>query len=584
MLRTVFYALALTIALAMAVHAQGVDPAKVKAYADSISAETCRGGTLSTSGLTCRGATAAARVTWLRRFANGLRALQAVTPPPPVPPVDTQPTPPPPQPPPTPGAPALPREFALAPPAASRTITVAAGQDLQAAINAAQRGDALVLQAGATWTGNFSFPAKAGSCANGWVTVRSSATASLRPRGVRVTMADSQYMPTIVTPNSAAATTVRAGSCGYAFTGVRWTVSTTYVKPAQQYHIVLLGETGTAQSTLAQVPSDILLDRVIIHGRDSTNTSRCVSLNAARAEITDSQLRQCHAKGQDAQAIGGFNGAGPYRIENDHLEGSGENIMFGGSDPSVPNLVPADIVIRRNYIATPVAWKAGNPWTRKNLLELKSAVRVLIEDNVLEGNWTDGQTGLAVLFRSANQSGGCRLCRTTDVTFRRNLIRNTAGGINFIGDGNVDTTLRRVLATDNVIEVGAHAGDQRGFQILKGARDITVQRTVIAVAPGGSMSATAMVEGGAPCTFRDNVWARGMYGVMASGSGTNATTALNMGCGAGSWSWSNITMVGAAFAGYPTGTSWVASESAAPLAATIRAVVQQATAGVVVPP
>lgn len=62
--------------------AQGVDPAKVKAYADSISAETCRGGRLSASGLTCTGATAAARVTWLRRFANGLRALPAGTAPP----------------------------------------------------------------------------------------------------------------------------------------------------------------------------------------------------------------------------------------------------------------------------------------------------------------------------------------------------------------------------------------------------------------------------------------------------------------------------------------------------------------------
>lgn len=72
------YIATLTFALlviAGALGAQGVDPAKVKAYADSISRETCRGGTLSTSGLTCTGATRDPRATWLRRFANGLRAL-----------------------------------------------------------------------------------------------------------------------------------------------------------------------------------------------------------------------------------------------------------------------------------------------------------------------------------------------------------------------------------------------------------------------------------------------------------------------------------------------------------------------------
>lgn len=43
---------------------------------DSVRAETCRGGTLSASGLTCRGAQYAVRVTVIRRLANRLDSLE----------------------------------------------------------------------------------------------------------------------------------------------------------------------------------------------------------------------------------------------------------------------------------------------------------------------------------------------------------------------------------------------------------------------------------------------------------------------------------------------------------------------------
>ena len=39
-------------------------------------------------------------------------------------------------------------------------------------------------------------------------------------------------------------------------------------------------------------------------------------------------------------------GTGPYNIINNHLEGASENVMFGGADPDISNLVPADIEAR----------------------------------------------------------------------------------------------------------------------------------------------------------------------------------------------------------------------------------------------
>ena len=47
----------------------------------------------------------------------------------------------------------------------------------------------------------------------------------------------------------------------------------------------------------------------------------------------------------------GWNGPGPFLIENNYLEAAGENVMFGGSDPSIANLVPSNITIRRNLSA-----------------------------------------------------------------------------------------------------------------------------------------------------------------------------------------------------------------------------------------
>lgn len=56
------------------------DTTRIKVYTDSIRYETCRGGTLSPSGLICTGATSAPRVTVLRRHATAIEAAMRATP------------------------------------------------------------------------------------------------------------------------------------------------------------------------------------------------------------------------------------------------------------------------------------------------------------------------------------------------------------------------------------------------------------------------------------------------------------------------------------------------------------------------
>ena len=83
--------------------------------------------------------------------------------------------------------------------------------------------------------------------------------------------------------------------------------------------------------------------------------------------MLNSYISDIKAVNADSQAINGYNGAGPFTIENNYLEAAGENVLFGGADPAVTNLVPSDIVLRRNHLFKPLAWRnailaaAGEP-------------------------------------------------------------------------------------------------------------------------------------------------------------------------------------------------------------------------------
>src|SRR5215211_7729302 len=72
--------------------------------------------------------------------------------------------------------------FAGAWSANAATITVPVGGSVQSAINAAQYGDTIIVQAGAVYTGNIVLPLKSGT---GEIVIQSSRLSEL-PEGVRV--------------------------------------------------------------------------------------------------------------------------------------------------------------------------------------------------------------------------------------------------------------------------------------------------------------------------------------------------------------------------------------------------------------
>src|SRR3712207_5520063 len=169
--------------------------------------------------------------------------------------------------------------------------------------------------------------------------------------------------------------------------------------------------------TYASQAHHIIIDRSYMRpNTPSAHIRRAVALNSAYTDITNSYIQEIHQPGSDSQAIGGWNGTGPYNIINNQLESASENIMFGGGTFRIPNEMPSDIVIRGNYITKPLAWR-GAGYNVKNLFELKTGKRVLVEGNIFENNWVDGQDGTAIVLKLGNWDSSPQLL-TDEIVFR----------------------------------------------------------------------------------------------------------------------------------------------------------------------
>src|SRR5262249_3577235 len=178
----------------------------------------------------------------------------------------------------------------------------------------------------------------------------------------------------------------------------------------------------------------------------SKGQKRAIALNSGSATITGSYISDIKAVGQDAQAIAGWNGPGPYTIANNYLEAAGENVIFGGAEPAGPDLVPGELPVWNNVMAKPTAWRAER-WQVKNLFELKNARRVTIARNIFENNWQAAQSGFAILFTVRNQDGACPWCTIEQIRFEHNIVRHVAAAVSILGadDTHPSQTARAIV-------------------------------------------------------------------------------------------------------------------------------------------
>ncbi len=378
-----------------------------------------------------------------------------------------------------------------------KQIIVRAGGDFQAALDRAKSGDAIILQAGAKFTGAFILPNKAGS---EYITIQSSEAAKLPKDGERVSLKNAALMPKILSSGKGKPAIETAPEAHhYRFVGIE-------IAPANNDYIYNLVYLGAEKP--ADVPHHIEIDRCYLHSNLPGVTRRGIALNSTDTIVKNSYLEGFAGVGEETQGICGWSGTKNVKIINNYIEGGAENIMFGGSDPATADLIPEDIEIRGNHLNKPNEWR-NKKFTMKNLFELKNSRRVNFVGNYLENSWA----GSALTITVRNDGGTAPFSTIEDTLIKDNVIVNAADGLNVLGSDNLfpSRTLKRLNVINNLfLDIGGKTDLGQGYflQITDGEDILIANNTAF------NLGNVTNLYGVMPKNFlfRDNIVSHNSYG------------------------------------------------------------------------
>lgn len=354
-------------------------------------------------------------------------------------------------------APALPRSLPQLPSGYTNVVRLAAGGNLQSAINSAPANTEILLAPGATFNGALTIAGGAGC-------LRIATDLPSAPQSRVDTLAN---LATI---------TAGAGNKTIAISRNCVELDLLEVTNEQAKVTTLVSIQG---ATAADQPDRILVDRSWLHARGGKSVRRGVQANGSNITVRRSQITDMRDGTNQAQGVAQWNAIGPLLVEDNYMRYQSQGFMCGGAGGV--RYHPADITIRRNHIYSPPAWFV--PGVHLAGVETKDCHRILIEANVIEG----GEFG--ILNKSAAQGGACGqatiagspalvACGTDNTTVRWNIIHNTRNGINIpaVSGGGTQVRNHDALYQDNLIyDIGPDSkgwpgGAGKSLQIL-GAPD-----------------------------------------------------------------------------------------------------------------
>ncbi|PYN80940.1 MAG: hypothetical protein DMD96_12800 [Candidatus Rokuibacteriota bacterium] len=436
------------------------------------------------------------------------------------------------------------------------TFPVNAGGSIQTAINAAAVANPnlnheIVVQAGSAFTGALTIPARAAG--TGWIIIRSSALASLPAAGTRVGPANATNMPKIQGPGTGASFTpiidILAGARQWRLVGLEVTISN------GSPHATLIRIGSGAETTVGQLATNIVLDRVYLHSFSTALSAGLkfgVQMNGAKIALLDSYVDDMKAapnqilSGDDGESKGviAWNGSGPFKIVNNFIQAAAINVLFGGSDASAAALRPADLDFRNNYVPKDAARWRGTSVVAKTTFELKNMARVLIEGNRFETAWVpaNGDGGQLIRLNVRNQNGTDPGSRVQDITFRNNIVKSGGTGIQFLvhDDPNASSNMARGLFENNLFDdinsvtwgglgnAWTFASYSPGSPEPNSAQEMVFNHNTVFsnMAPINAQDSTNQVFEPGANTFQNNIFQRGSFGLV-SGSFGEGTPTLN---------------------------------------------------------
>lgn len=399
----------------------------------------------------------------------------------------------------------------------------------------------LVLEPGGTYA-NWTWPRRT---TTNWITVRADASV-LPASGVRISPSDAANLPTITTGSSAAAAVTQTSSSGtvaqyYALRGVYINGLTT---PSSECLVVDGSGLGDSTTATEDVPHHFKFDQILIKGDDTAGVKRGFRMNGRDWSITNCHVSKVFQASADSQAIGFWSGTARGLIDNNYLEAAAENIMSGGTR-CWTGLIPEDITVTNNVLTKDLAWRdALSSYQVKNVFEVKFGRRFTVEDNIIENSWDDNQDGWLILLTAVrNTSASQPFIAIEDIAFRRNIIRNGAGAIQF---GTLSGPVNRITFEDNWFDNVTQdewlgAAKAKVMQIRNGVSALVFRNNTITnmldehsfiylEAESNNTDWTRVDTRSATVddlTVEDNILFEGDYGIFHStGQGTTALNAL----------------------------------------------------------
>ena len=189
----------------------------------------------------------------------------------------------------------------------SRVIKAVAPDALQSALDQANGGDVIQLRAGTTYNASYVLPVHPGTDPVTIIT-----EGALPPDGTRVTPESAANFATIrAASGGLPAIRTAPAAAGWSIIGVQLPPN-----PSGYGDIISLGDGSDAQSSWDVIPQRLVIDRCYIHGDPNTGQKRGISLQSGDTRIVNCDIRNIFQVGQDTQAIAGWNGPGPWHIEN----------------------------------------------------------------------------------------------------------------------------------------------------------------------------------------------------------------------------------------------------------------------------
>jgi PKD repeat protein len=186
----------------------------------------------------------------------------------------------------------------------------------------------------------------------------------------------------------------------------------------------------------------------------------------------------------------------------------------------------------------------------------------LIQGNVFENSWVDGQVGYGVSIKSSNQDGTAPWSQTSDVTFTENIIRHVAIGIQVAARDNINTTqvTNRVLIRNNLFEdvnslssggsgtmVRIIGGNAPAGYVNTGPTYVTLDHNTGFVTSNSSGKMLEVSDVTPSFVFTNNLFDYNSYAVKGSGLADGSNT-LNV-------QFPGVTFMGNAMTGNSSGSS-----------------------------